>query len=676
MANDAELLAALKEAHAAGDTEGAIKIAAMLAAKPVDPVVAHPNTSGGPPAGQHGPSYDPSAGGSTLQFGPWDTGIRTSQGVDRFLSGAGQSMADTYRGLKQLTGFQSKADTDEQRRLDAPLDRTGAGILGNVAGGVAQFALPGMGAAGVGAKLAAKFGTSPGALSAAQALYRIASPAATGAAIGSVAPVGSNETRLGNTGRGAIAGEVGNILGTGIGSVLRTGEDALTAGARKAAEIARKYDIPLQMSQTAGKFTQLMQSALDKFPGSGAEPRMKTQRDAYNSALGDISGIDTQGGPIDMETWQQGRQGVGQAIGNMAAGHTAYVTPAEVAGVNNIIRQVNSKATPDNARIVNNYVRDLFGPGSKASPVLNPLPGGPVFSIPGDAWREQNTALGQHIDRLGQNDGDLAHYLSGLKEQYMDAMEHGMTPEEFDSFQGLRHQYSNAMAIKPLVAKADTEMGVNPNLVLARANTEGKAFGPSGAPTDLGELGKLGKETLTNHTPDSGTAQRAAIYAGLTGVAGAGANELFGGSENENGGNQHHDSLGIGIGLPLATLLAGAAGSRVMGSRLAARYAQGRMPGTLAAPIEGVTGTLPAAAAAAENDVQPSADQPMADGGQPEPQIQKSSFWDLVKQAYKEATGPSTAPAPAPNTSGTVASGSKGADFDNYINRNVDAMSQ
>lgn len=628
--NDAQLLQALQAAHEAGDTEGAKAIAAQLAAKPIDPVQGHLAT----PA-PHGPAIDPSAGGGTLSIGPFDTGIHTPQGVDRFLSGAGQSMADTYRGIKQLAGFQSPQETDEQRRIDAPLDRTGAGLLGNVAGGVAQFALPGMGAAGLGAKLAAKFGTSPGALQAARAIYRIAAPATTGATIGAEAPVGSNETRLGNAGRGAIAGEAGNILGTGAGGVLRTGEDALTAGARKAADIARKYSIPLQMSQTSGKFTQLLQSALDKFPGSGAEGRAGTQKQAFGNAVGDVSGIPTGGEPMDMETWQQGRRAVGQAIGNMADTHTAFVTPAEVAGVNNIVRQVNSKATDANAKIVNSYVNDMFGPGSKAVPIQNPLPGGPVMQIPGDAWRQQHTALTDHIARLGDNDGDLAHYLGGLKSQYLDAMEHGMPPDEFDAFQGLRHQYSNAMALKPLVAKAPLGEGINPTLLQNRLITDEKMYKPSGAPTDIGELAQLGQK-IKQTTPDSGTAQRAAIYAGLTGVAGAGANELFGGTEGED---QHHNSLGVGIGLPLATLLAGAAGSRAMGSRLAARYTQGRMPAALAAPVEGVASTLPAAAAATASDTQ----QPMADGGQP---VQKSSFWDLVKQAYKEVTAP-TEPGPA-----------------------------
>src|SRR5271155_1682779 len=106
---DTQLLQALQAAHEAGDTAGAAAIAQQLAAQPVtrEPIQTPGGNTSGSPAAPKGPGIDPSAGGGTLSIGPFDTGIHTSQGVDRFLSGAGQSMADTYRGMKQLAGFQT-----------------------------------------------------------------------------------------------------------------------------------------------------------------------------------------------------------------------------------------------------------------------------------------------------------------------------------------------------------------------------------------------------------------------------------------------------------------------------------------------------------------------------------------------------------------------------------------
>jgi hypothetical protein len=647
MANDSQLLAALQAAHEAGDEDSAIKIAQEMAAQqPTHEPIAQ-NASGAPMQVSARRPADPSAGGSTLQFGKFDTGIPTSQGVDRFLSGAGQSFADTGRGISQLFGGQTQADTDEQRRLDAPLDRTGAGMAGNVAGGIAQYALPGMGAEAAGAKIASQLATNPGALRAAQAIYRIASPGATGAAFGASAPVGTGESLAGNAGRGAVAGEVGGMLGNAGSTVLRAGEDALSRGARIGSDIAKKYNIPLSMPPLAGGFTGWVGSALDKLPFSGAPQRVENQRNAFNSALGDVSGIDTSatGGPMDMESWQRGRQQVGSNIGAMAQGTTAFVTPAEITGVNDIIHDANTIGTSENAKIVNSWADRLFGPGSKAIPIYNPLPGGPVMQIPGDAWRAQNSALTSHISRT--DDGDLTHYLTGLQGHYMDSLEHGMPPDKFDMFQDLRRQYSNAMTLRPLVEKAGSA-GVNPNLVQNRALTAGKAFGPNGQPSDLGELGQLGKEQLTSKYADSGTAQRAMIYGTGIGLAGAGANALLGGGEE----NQNQNTLG-GALAPVGGMIAGGLLSRAMHSRPVSSYYTSRLPPELAKYVTGAASAAPAAAAAGERAMQPAAPEPaMADGGQVDHHgnpITAPSFWDLVKTAWHEATTPDdTNPASIP----------------------------
>lgn len=668
MADDAALLRQLQLAHEAGDDEGAIAIAKQMAAQPISPVVDKPApVKRGPPA----PGLDPSEGGGTLSFGPWDTGIKTSQGVDRFLSGAGQSIADTGRGINQLFGGQTQKDTDEQRRLDAPLDRTGMGMLGNVAGGIAQFALPGMGAEAAGAKIASRMATNPGALQAAQAIYRIASPAATGAGFGAAAPVGTDETRLGNTGRGAIAGEAGGVLGGGVGSILRTGEDALSKGARLGADIARKYSIPLSMPEIMKGAVGHIADTLDKLPFSGADTRRDAQRGAFNDALGRTAGIPDAEGAINHDMTDAAHDAVGAAIGNMAKGHTALVTPADIAKAQAVVdatHPLTGTASADNSRIIQNWANKLFGPRSRMQQVANPLPGGPVGNIAGDTWRENHTALGRQI--RSTQDGDLKYHLGKLNEAHLDAMEHGMPPADFDEFQNLRGQYRNIKTIEPLAEKAGLD-GINPTLLQNRAIASKNNRG------DVGELGDFAKSYLSKRYPDSGTAQRAAIYTGLTGLAGAGANEMFGGKEGEN---QHSASEAMLI--PALGIGMGALGSRAMASRLMARYHTARLPESIAHGVSGTTNTFPAAAAMVANDLHPGSDstdapgadeQPMADGGQPV--MKKSSFWDLVKQAYHEATGPSE-PTPPPANDGTTASGTKGADFDRYVNGNVDRMSQ
>lgn len=65
-------------------------------------------------------------------------------------------------------------------------------------------------------------------------------------------------------------------------------------------------------------------------------------------------------------------------------------------------------------------------------------------------------------------------------------------------------------------------------------------------------------------------------------------------------------------------------------------------------------------------------EQHFAEGGKPKP----ASTWDLIKTGWHELTDSDDTPPPPPqNTSGAQASGSKGVDFDRWVNRNVDAAS-
>jgi len=127
-----------------------------------------------------------------------------------------------------------------------------------------------------------------------------------------------------------------------------------------------------------------------------------------------------------------------------------------------------------------------------------------------------------------------------------------------------------------------------------------------------------------------------------------------------------------GVSLPLAVLGASARraalqkmGAAMLDPDLAAKYLKPKQPS------EPLNPAIRLAGAEALNADQPQ--QPMADGGAPDPQYKKSTFWNLVQQAIKEVTGgsdPSPAPTPQP---GTQASGPVGRDFDNSINAGVSA---
>lgn len=105
-------------------------------------------------------------------------------GVDTFLAGVGKAFSDAGQGVKQLFNGASRSDVDETKKLDAGLMATTGGMTGNVAGNVA---------------LAVPTVAIPGAAG-------LRGAAATGAALGGIQPVGTDDSRLLNMGIGAGAG--------------------------------------------------------------------------------------------------------------------------------------------------------------------------------------------------------------------------------------------------------------------------------------------------------------------------------------------------------------------------------------------------------------------------------------------------------------------------------------
>jgi hypothetical protein len=166
-------------------------------------------------------AYNPSEGGGTLQFGPFDTGIQTGQGLDRFLAGTGKAFYDFGRGARQIGAETLDAISPEARTLsglvggqktrgqrlrdeqqavlerDAPLMSTGSGKFGNITGNVA-IAVPAM--------------FAPGA-------NTLAGSAVVGGLTGAFQPVTADESRLQNVGVGAVTAPAAILAGRGIAAV-------------------------------------------------------------------------------------------------------------------------------------------------------------------------------------------------------------------------------------------------------------------------------------------------------------------------------------------------------------------------------------------------------------------------------------------------------------------------
>lgn len=243
-AQQERLARALSAAHAAGDVEGASKLAMALRAS------AQPMQAEKP--------YNPTDDMST---------------TDRLLTGAGKAFADTGRGMRQLSTSmgnavglgrlmpatfgdaeveRQKQEIADSRERDAPLMNTTSGMVGNLGGNVA-VSLP--------------TAAIPGA-------NTVTGAGAIGAGLGMLQPATSGQERLIHTAVGAGLGAGGQYLG---GKIVGAVDDALTRRAATAAQ---------QQTQNTVR-DQTLKEALDE---GYVVPPSTTNPTAMNTALESVSG--------------------------------------------------------------------------------------------------------------------------------------------------------------------------------------------------------------------------------------------------------------------------------------------------------------------------------------------------------------------------------------------------
>lgn len=154
----------------------------------------------------------------------------TGSFTENMAAGAGKALTDLWRGLKQRVGFGDQAEIDEARKLDAPLMKTGGGVLGNIAGYLAPAAV------------ATRI---PGA-------NTYAGSAAIGGVLGALQPTVEGESSLTNTALGATGGVAGKFAGDKVGQALasRLGASQAAAVTSQAQNVER--DAILSQARQAG----------------------------------------------------------------------------------------------------------------------------------------------------------------------------------------------------------------------------------------------------------------------------------------------------------------------------------------------------------------------------------------------------------------------------------------
>jgi hypothetical protein len=432
---------------------------------------------------------------------------------DKLAAGAGKAVSDLWQGAKQIVGASDTKDVAETRGRDAALMDTTAGKIGNFGGSVAM-AVPTMFVPGI--------NTYTGA-------------ALLGAGQGLLQPTGEGESRGVNTAVGGVSGLFGQGVGNMIGRAIRPVQSTLNGEeARLAAEAAQR-GIPLSPGQATGsRPLQVAESVLENLPFTSAPQlaQKQAQQTAFNRAVGSTFGSTDEA--ITPQVLGQARTRIGQRFTDLASRNTLQADNALMTSLSQVDDNARRYLTPDVGHVVLNRIDD----------VLARIDNG---QMSGTAYRNLDSELGRAM--RGTSNGDLRNAVGDLRGALREAMDRSISGADQAAWRDARREYASLMTVAPLAAKSET--GDISGRTLLNAANAGNKSAKFGAPSELAELGRIGRAFVADNIPNSGTAQRQLIQSLLTGGGGAGIGAVGAAAT----GNDPLKGAGIGLGVTGAGLL-------------------------------------------------------------------------------------------------------------------------
>lgn len=350
---------------------------------------------------------DPSKGAGTLQFGPWDTGMRIPEGAQQFLAATGKSFADTGEGIGQLNRSVSQEEVDERARRDGPLLDTGWGKAGYVTGVLGQSLLP--------AAAVARAAASVPVLSNSYVMQSL-----LGAGHAGMQPVETGSDRTGQMAMGALSSLSGQGIGhAGVAAVRPAYETLKPSVAKLARKALEKYQIPFRATDiNPAPVNVALQSILDSVPGSGGHAAYEAAQSGYNAALAKTLG---ESGDDISAALMSSRARNHATYEALAARNIAQVDPNKHGDA--LIKAFKKFARTDTSsnksvsQSLNQYLGDLVSQHGKWNPVSS------TWDIPGDAYKAlRSEARKLATSAAGRNEGTLADFYTAVKEQLDDAM--------------------------------------------------------------------------------------------------------------------------------------------------------------------------------------------------------------------------------------------------------------
>lgn len=375
--------------------------------------------------------YDPTEGGGTLKVGPWDTGVKTSQGVQRFLAGAGQGLAATGRGISQMLGRTSQEEADDAARRDAPLLQTTEGFAGNVGSQMAMGALP--------RKMAGAAG----------ATHPVTNAAVSSAAMGALQPVATGQTRLANTAWSGAAGAAGAGATQAVGAVMAPAWQNAKPAVQDLAQRAAKHGIPLRAADMSDNpVTRGLTKITDMLPFSGGNDLKFKQQNLYNKALARTMGESSD----DLnEALALAKPRLGAVYDQLAQRNTALLTNHDLKQLDDAWQAFNKRDISPNKQqsaALQGYLTDVILTNTQPHAATNTL------ALNGVLYKELRSAARVDAQSAAQRgDGALAAFFSRVKETLDGSMRRSASPGDAALYKMTDKQYGNMRTLEKLAPK-------------------------------------------------------------------------------------------------------------------------------------------------------------------------------------------------------------------------------
>lgn len=531
--------------------------------------------------------------GNPFTGGRLDTRIPVPVEFNKFMAGAGKSVADTGMGMKQLgatvadfvsprrqtlsgliTGApvsRSEAvqrEIDEMARRDEPLMSDTAGFLGNVAGQMGQYAV---GAAPARGALNALARGNAGVLTrGAQLLNRspFASGAAGGATFAGLQPTASNQSTATNMLWGGVGGGAGNWLGARLAGGARPATERPLAGDLSPYDLGKRaaqdYGVGLRRGQhTGGQHTE----GIGKLPLAGRQASNDRIVEQWSRAVSRTMGEDT---PNAVEAVARARSNLSRTYNQLAnryglrlnvgdtdsiegairaMGDTSPVNPATG------VRQLTERMTAELDNLRSLYQQHGNIPGREYQRLRSRFSAMSQDPDVGGVYRTMRDTLDNAMTREINVNGTAADaqlwWQTNQRWRAMRAAERGMPTTDpngpFDPDRLYRGMMSNTRR-----NRANQEVAMNPESVAPN-------MPPGTHPVkDLGYLANIGVSHIRSlTTPERLLNPHTAMAAG---AAAAGAGGLF--AASESGLVDPHTALGLGVGMAGLGLTAGRLANR------------------------------------------------------------------------------------------------------------------